>query len=199
MAPASKPTIYSHFPGKEALFEAVVARVINGLANSESYVPEGRTIQDKLTSVGTAIVERFIQNSVGMTRAVIAEAPTFPALSRHVHETSRDRMAKAVSQVLDDATQLSRTLKGPFSAKRSVATAQIFMDLILLPMLIRSLMGEETRALKKTCHHLCVSGSVFFWRLAKAIGRPSPAHKPGSEIGIACDLLCDSRAALIGK
>ncbi len=149
MAPASKPTIYSHFPGKEALFEAVVARVINGLANSESYVPEGRTIQDKLTSVGTAIVERFIQNSVGMTRAVIAEAPTFPALSRHVHETSRVRMAKAVSQVLDDATQLSRTLKGPFSASRSVATTQIFMDLILLPMLIRSLMGEETRALRK--------------------------------------------------
>ena len=40
-------------------------------------------------------------------------------------------------------------LKGPFSAKRSVPTAQIFMDLILLPMLIRSLMGEETKALKK--------------------------------------------------
>ena len=31
MAPASKPTIYSHFDGKEALFEAVVARVIAGL------------------------------------------------------------------------------------------------------------------------------------------------------------------------
>ena len=28
MAPASKPTIYAHFEGKEALFEAVVARVI---------------------------------------------------------------------------------------------------------------------------------------------------------------------------
>ena len=57
-APASKPTIYSHFPGKEALFEAVVARAVNGLAEFEGYVPEGRTIQDKLTSIGTAIVER---------------------------------------------------------------------------------------------------------------------------------------------
>jgi len=148
-APASKPTIYSHFPGKEALFEAVVERAVSGLMNFEGYVPEGRTIQDKLTSIGGAIVERAIQDSVGMTRAVIAEAPSFPDLSRHVHEASRDRMAKAVSQVLNDATQLSRTLKGPFSPRRSVATAQVFMDLILLPMLMRSLMGEETKALKK--------------------------------------------------
>ena len=148
-APASKPTIYSHFPGKEALFEAVVARAVTGLTNFDGYVPEGRTIQDKLTSIGTAIVERFIQDSVGMTRAVIAEAPTFPELSRHVHEASVDRMAKAVSQVLNDATLLSRTLKGPFGTTRSVATAKIFMDLILLPMLMQSLMGQETKALKK--------------------------------------------------
>ena len=33
MAPASKPTIYAHFDGKEALFEAVIARVITGLTN----------------------------------------------------------------------------------------------------------------------------------------------------------------------
>ena len=31
-APASKPTIYGHFAGKEALFAAVVARIIDGLA-----------------------------------------------------------------------------------------------------------------------------------------------------------------------
>jgi AcrR family transcriptional regulator len=148
-APASKPTIYSHFSGKEALFEAVVARAVGGLANFEGYAPEGRTIQDKLTSIGAAIVERALQDSVGITRAVIAEAPTFPDLSRHVHETSRDRIAEAVSRVLSEATHLSRNLKGPFSGKRSVPTAQIFMDLILLPILMRALLGEESKALKK--------------------------------------------------
>lgn len=148
-APASKPTIYSHFAGKEALFEAVVARAVKDLTNFEDYVPEGRTIQDKLASIGAAIVERALQDSIGITRAVIAEAPTFPDLSRHVHEASRDRMALAVSQVLNETTQLSRSLKGPFTAKRSVSTAQIFMDLILLPMLMRSLMGEDLRSLKR--------------------------------------------------
>ena len=93
MAPASKPTIYAHFDGKEALFEAVIARIITGLTNFEGYEPRGRTVTDKLTSVGTELVERFLEDTVGVTRATIAEADRFPALSRHVHEAGRDRAA----------------------------------------------------------------------------------------------------------
>jgi AcrR family transcriptional regulator len=150
MAPASKPTIYAHFAGKEALFSAVVARIITGLADFDGYVTKGRTVQDKLTSLGTEIVERAIKDLVGVTRATIAEANRLPELSRHLHEASRDKAAAAVSQLLSNATQpLSRTSKGPFSPKRSVATAQIFMDLILLPMLMRSLMGDEASVVRK--------------------------------------------------
>lgn len=150
LAPASKPTIYSYFPGKEALFAAVVARVIKGLTGFDGYTPDGRTVQDKLTSLGTELVERFIKDTVGVARVMIAEADRFPELSRHLHEASRDRAANAVSHLLSDVTHaLSRTSKGPFNSKRSVATAQIFMDLILLPMLMRSLMGDEARVLRK--------------------------------------------------
>jgi len=150
MAPASKPTIYAHFDGKEALFEAVIARVITGLTNFEDYEPSGRSVTDKLTSAGTELVERFLEDTVGVTRVTIAEADRFPALSRHVHEAGRDRAAAAVSHVLNDATHmLQRGPKGPFSTKRSLATAQIFMDLILLPMLMRALMGEDAKHLRK--------------------------------------------------
>ena len=91
-------------------------------------------MQDKLASLGTEIVERFIEETIGVTRVTIAEADRFPALSRHVHEHGRDRAAAAVSHVLNDATHtLSRGSKGPFGPKRSLSTAQIFMDLILLP------------------------------------------------------------------
>jgi AcrR family transcriptional regulator len=150
VAPASKPTIYAHFPGKEALFEAVVARVLNGLTNFEGFEPKGRSVQDKLASLGVEVVERFIEETLGITRATIAEADRFPALSRHVHEAGRDQAAAAVSHVLNDATHtLSRGSKGgPFGPKRSLTTAQIFMDLILLPMLMRALMGEGTKDLR---------------------------------------------------
>ena len=150
MAPASKPTIYAHFDGKEALFEAVIVRVVIGLKNFKGYEPKGRTVTNKLTSVGTELVERFLEDTVGVTRATIAEADKFPALSRHVHEAGRDRAAAAVSHVLNDVTyKLQRGPKGPFSTKRSLATAQIFMDLILLPMLMRALMGEDAKHLRK--------------------------------------------------
>jgi len=148
-APASKPTIYAHFPGKEALFEAVVARVIEGLTDFEAFAPKGRSVQDKLASLGIEVVERFIDETIGITRATIAEADRFPALSRQVHEHGRDRAAAAVSHVLNDATHtLSRGAKGPFGPKRSVSTAQIFMDLILLPMIMRALMGEGAKELR---------------------------------------------------
>jgi len=149
MAPASKPTIYAHFPGKEALFEAVVARVVDGLTNFEGFEPKGRTAQDKLASLGVELVERFIQETLGITRATIAEADRFPALSRHVHEAGRDQAAAAVSHILNEATQArSRGAKGPFGPKRTLNTAQIFMDLVLLPMLMRALMGEGAKNLR---------------------------------------------------
>lgn len=148
-APASKPTIYAHFPGKEALFEAVVARVVEGLTDFQAFAPKGRSVQDRLTSLGIEVVQRFIDETIGITRATLAEADRFPALSRQVHEHGRDRAAAAVSHVLNDATQsLSRGVKGPFGPKRSVSTAQIFMDLILLPMIMRALMGEGVKELR---------------------------------------------------
>jgi AcrR family transcriptional regulator len=149
MAPASKPTIYAHFTDKQSLFAAVVARIINRLTDFAGHAPEGRSVQDKLVSLGTQIVDRAIDDLIGVARAAIAEAPRFPELSRRLHEAARDRAAGSVAQLLADATHASGAVKGPFGAKRNVATAQIFMDLVLLPMLMRSLMGDEPKELRK--------------------------------------------------
>lgn len=168
-APASKPTIYSHFAGKEALFAAVVARVINGLTSFEGYVPGGRTVQEKLTGLGTAITERAIDNSVDVFRATIAEAQRSPGLSRDVHEASRKRAAGAVSQLLNEATHtLATASKALFGPKRIMGTAQIFMDLILLPMLMRSLMGEDAKSLRKELPHFVRERVNFFLAACEA-------------------------------
>src|SRR5258705_4851749 len=58
MAPASKPTIYAHFPGKEALFEAVVGPVIQGLTGFQGLCPQGRPGQDRAPRPGTEGVGR---------------------------------------------------------------------------------------------------------------------------------------------
>jgi AcrR family transcriptional regulator len=173
MAPASKPTIYAHFPGKEALFAAVVARTISGLTDFGDFVPAGRTLHDKLMSLGTAIVEQVVEESLGMVRATIAEAQRFPELSRNVHDAARDRSVSAVSLVLNDATQkLSGAPKAPFSGKRSLATAQIFLDLILLPILFRSLVGETPKELKKELPSFMRERVGFFLAACEADWRP---------------------------
>ena len=155
MAPASKPTIYAHFPGKEALFAAVVARTINGLTDFEGFTPAGRTIQEKLSNLGVEIVERFIE------------------VSRNVHDAARVRAAGAVSQLLNETTQkVARSPKGPFSPRRSVATAQMFMDLILLPMLMRSLMGEELKDLRKELPTFLRERVTFFLAACEADWKP---------------------------
>ena len=172
-APASKPTIYAHFPGKETLFAAVVARIISGLTDFEGHTPEGRSVQDKRLSLGNEIVERTVGHSVPLFRATIAESHRFPELSRRVHEAARDRGASAVSKLLDDATHaLPRGPKGPFSSKRSVATAQIFMDLILLPMLMRALMGEEAKELRKELPSFVRDRVSFFLAACEADWKP---------------------------
>ena len=173
LAPASKPTIYAHFPGKEALFAAVVARTISGLTDFKGFAPAGRSIQEKLTNLGIEIVERFVEDTLDLTRATIAESQRFPELSRNVHDAARDRAAGAVSQLLNEATQkVARSPKGPFSAKRNVATAQMFMDLILLPMLMRSLMGEDLKDLKKELPTFLHERVNFFLAACEADWRP---------------------------
>ena len=173
MAPASKPTIYAHFPGKEARFAAVVARSTSGLTDFGDFVPEGRTLHDKLMSLGTAIVEQIVEESLGMIRATLAEAQRFPELSRNVHDSARDRSVNAVSQLLNDATQkLSGAPKAPFSGKRSLATAQIFLDLILLPVLFRSLAGETQKELKKELPSFMRERVGFFLAACEADWKP---------------------------
>src|SRR5215472_10297341 len=76
-APASKPTIYAHFPGKQALFEAVVARVIERLPDFEGFAPKVGSMQDELAGLGIEMVERLIRETIGITRATIAEADRF--------------------------------------------------------------------------------------------------------------------------
>jgi len=173
LAPASKPTIYAHFPGKEALFTAVVTRTIGELTNFEGFAPQGRTTEEKLTNLAMEIVKRFIADTLDLTRVTIAEARRFPELSRHVHDAARGRAAGAVSQIMDDATHRPQSsAKAAFTGKRRLATAQIFMDLILLPSLMKSLMGEELKDLKKELPSFLHERVSFFLAACEADWTP---------------------------
>jgi AcrR family transcriptional regulator len=147
VARAGKPTIYARFPGKEALFAAVMARKVRQTTSShESILPTGATIEERLASIAMAILRNvLVADTVGLIRAAVAEARRFPDLAASVHRMGRQRGTEAVAQLLGELPESDQL--PAFAADRRVATARHFIDLVLLPMLIRALFGEHLTAL----------------------------------------------------
>src|SRR5258705_2763131 len=74
-ARSGKPTIYARFPGKEALFTAVVMqRVAANVARFEAYTPTGATIEQRLESVAVTVLNWFLlSDSIGLMRVAIGD------------------------------------------------------------------------------------------------------------------------------
>ncbi|MGY3447819.1 TetR/AcrR family transcriptional regulator [Bradyrhizobium sp. USDA 4353] len=148
-APASKPTIYARYAGKPALFAAVVVRSIGELMNlGSSYTPPAGTAQERLAGLAMAIVDRALKQSIGLLRVTIGEAYRFPDLSCQFHELSRKRATQAVAGLLADTMGSGSSAKRAPS-KAAEASAEIFIDLIVLPLLMRALMGVKEKTLRK--------------------------------------------------
>ncbi|MBV9687816.1 MAG: TetR/AcrR family transcriptional regulator [Alphaproteobacteria bacterium] len=147
-AHAGKPTIYARFPGKEALFAAVISRKVReNLISIESVAPTGVTFEERLASIATAILRRVLAaETVGLCRVTVAEARRFPDLAASVHRMARERTSEAVSQLLGELPE-SDQLPG-FAADRRATTARQFIELIVQPMLMRALFGEDLTALR---------------------------------------------------
>ena len=162
VARAGKPTIYARFPGKEALFAAVMARKVRENTSSfESILPTGATIEERLASIAMAILRNvLVADTVGLIRAAVAEARRFPDLAASVHRMGRERGTEAVAQLLGELPESDQL--PAFAADRRAATARHFIELILLPMLIRALFGEDLTALRAEIGPHVARTAAFF-------------------------------------
>src|SRR5437588_9770026 len=104
VARAGKPTIYARFPGKEALFAAVMARKVRENTNSfESIAPIGATLEERLASIAVAILRKvLVADIVALIRVAAAEARLFPDLAASVHRTPRERGTEPIAQLLGE-------------------------------------------------------------------------------------------------
>jgi AcrR family transcriptional regulator len=148
VARAGKPTIYARFPGKETLFVAVTARKVRELTSVfESIAPTGVTLEERLASIATAILHKVLAaETVGLCRASVAEAPRFPDLAASIYRMARERTSEAVAQLLAELPEADQ-LPG-FAADRRTASAHQFRNLVVLPMLMHALFGEDLTALR---------------------------------------------------
>ena len=172
LARAGKPSIYARFPTKEALFTAVGMRnAANIRARFESQLPTGGTIEERLVSLGTNILERLLVSEViDFMRLAVAEARRFPDLA-NVGRMARDRAAQAVTQVLSEVAHSGEIRKFPaFAPEYLATTTRFFMDLVVVRLLMRAVFGEDLKLLRSEIHPHVARSVVFFLAACRHTG-----------------------------
>jgi AcrR family transcriptional regulator len=150
VARSGKPTIYARFHDKKALFTAAVTGyIIARQGQFESHSPSGSTIEERLASIGmTLLQEALTPEWIGLQRVAIAEARRFPDLGSVVMRVTRERGSETMIRLLGEAAASGEVETFPaFSPDRLAETARYFIDLILLPQLLRALSGEHLTTL----------------------------------------------------
>jgi len=150
VARAGKPTIYARHPGKKELFTAVWARNFAKLMRFEEATPMDATVEGRLGSVGISILESALQDeNIGLCRASIAEVRRFPDLAKEVSGMARERGTEAITRLLGEMAETGElhALRA-FGPDRLQTTARFFLDLVVLPLIIRALFGESLETLR---------------------------------------------------
>ena len=145
-ARSGKPTIYARFPGKEALFTAVVTQIVAAnVARVEAHAATDGTIEQRLRSIAvTALEWILLGDSIGLMRIAIAEAARFPDLASRVYAMARERGGRPVARLLAEAAQSDELGALPaFAPEHVMTTTQMFQELVILPLAIRALFGEK--------------------------------------------------------
>src|SRR5271170_714971 len=128
-----------------------------------------------------------------MLRLAVAEARRFPDLATSVSRMGRQRPTEALARVFGELAGSDDIGASPaFAPDRLPETARRFLDLVVLPMLMRALFGEDLAALRAEIGPH-VAGSVAFFLAAcrgaeapgPGLGTPSHAELPADHDAVA--------------
>lgn len=161
---AGKHTIYARFPTKEALFVAVAQRnSAHVMARFGSDPLCGATIEERLASLGTNILKRLLVRDVlDFMRLSVAEARRFPDLA-NAGRTIRERAAQAVTSELTEVLSSDELAMFPALAPERLSTmTDYFLDLVVRPLLMRALLGEDLKLVRAEMTTHVMGGVAFF-------------------------------------
>jgi len=147
VARAGKGTLYKRYPGKEAMFAAVIKHTSGQLISVERDAPSDLPLAERLHVVGTELLERTLtQEFVGVARMVAAEAGRFPNLARYVQQEGRDRVNAMMTRVMLGPTIADNC--GEQSSDAAEGAARLFLDLTFSALQFRAVMGEDISLLR---------------------------------------------------
>lgn len=101
-APVSKPTLYNYFPGKPALFSAVVERDCARLATAvDTAVADDGDLRSDLEAIARAYVDiAYAPECLALYRVIIAELRNFPELGKLTYGSGAIPIIEGISRYL---------------------------------------------------------------------------------------------------
>jgi AcrR family transcriptional regulator len=150
-ARAGKPTIYARFGDKRALFTAVVTRdVLSRIAQFNTEAPTEGTIEERLVRVGIALLHWTLENErMALMRLAVAETQRFPDLGSTVSRAARQLSTEVAARLLGEMAQSGELATLPaFTPERLATTARFFLDLVVVPILLRGLFEHKVETLQ---------------------------------------------------
>ena len=164
VASAGKPTIYARFPSKQALFAAVIDRLVRRNTSLDAFSCHGVSIEHRLDTLAAVMLTRVLTpETVGLIRVAVAEARRFPDLATSVSCMGRQRPTEAVARVFAELAASDALESSPaFAEEKLSETARRFLDLVVLPMLVRALFGEDLATLRAEIEPHAARSVAFF-------------------------------------
>ena len=144
-AGAGKASLYARYANKEALFAAVVRRMVDHTLVPSGVVPWHLCIQDRLRAVGHSLLEHALRpEAVALMRVVVTTAYRMPELARLVDRIGRNGGVTCVAQAI------AGTDAAPDRIVQASDVAGRFIDMVFVPHQMRALIGDDRAQLNAT-------------------------------------------------
>jgi AcrR family transcriptional regulator len=164
-ARSGKPTIYARVGDKRALFTAVVMRdVISRITQFNTEVPTGGTTEERLTRLAVALLNWVLDDErMALMRIAIAEVNRFPELASTVSRTAQRLSAEVTARYLGEIAKSDDLGRLPaFAPERLALTARFFLDMTVLPIMLRGLFEQHVSVLREEIDALVNRRVAFF-------------------------------------
>lgn len=167
-AGVSKATVYARYPTKEALFKAVIeAECERFLATVRSTEIRSRRLHGILAALGQAYLRLVLSADIlALFRAVVGEAPRFPALARQFYLVGPHGFNRIVERHLEEAAARGEV---DFSSIGLEMAAVHFVNLVRGEALMRCLTHPDAVPPQARCDQWVSAAVTTFVR---AFGKP---------------------------
>jgi len=159
LAGASKETLYSRFPTKKELFEAVISRKTEILLQKFSRVLAAENpVENTLERYGRDLLDfMLLPETQRLNRTLIASAPQFPELANHYWHACPGREKQQLAEYFHEQSQA-----GALAVPNPAKAAELFFSLCLGEFLSHAyLLVQEAPTTSDKKLHIRAAVQVF--------------------------------------